>query len=220
MGNGSVGTIAAPVRPLCALGMLLAGSSCASSAPPPVVREPEACAPQSVAVTLIASRKINRDDEGESRPVQIRLYQLKTDSRVLNASFDDLWKDDKATLKEDLVKVDEFPVYPGTRTEAKFDRDDTARFVVAVALFRNPKGRSWWAEFEMPAPSTKGRCATEALHFTVWIDQTRVTEGSDHLDEFPNGAHIRELYLHFDPGQPASKGEEKSSPSPGRGQSP
>ena len=113
------------------------------------------------------------------------------------------------------MKVDEFPVYPDTRTEVKFERDPSALFVVGVALFRNPKGRNWWTEFELPPPPGKGDCmfpdkkctgpdcATEAgppplaPHFSLWIDDTRVDDGADHLDEYPDASRIRQLYLRF-----------------------
>jgi type VI secretion system protein VasD len=178
------------------LAALLLGAGCTPAAAP--MQQVEPCKPPDIAITVIASKNINRDDDGQSRPVQLRLYQLKTDSSLLNATFDDLWKDDKTTLKDDLVKVDEFPVYPDTRSDGKFAADASARFLVAVALFHNPRGRSWWTEFELPV-STKGHCAPSPASFAVYVDQTRVSEGSDHIDEYPDKSRIRPLPLHFDP---------------------
>jgi type VI secretion system protein VasD len=164
------------------------------------------CKPPDVALTLIASKNINRDDDGQARPVQVRMYQLKTDTRILNATFEELWKDDKTTLGEDLVKVDEFPMFPDTRSDTRFKADNSARFLVAVALFRTPRGRSWFTEYEMPV-STKGHCAPSPLEFAVYIDQTRIDEGSDHIDEYPDKARIRPLQLKFDPpSNPPAKG--------------
>jgi type VI secretion system protein VasD len=187
----------------------LAAAGCTPAAAP--VQQAEACKPADVAITIIASKNINRDEDGQPRPVQIRLYQLKTDSGLLNAAFDDLWKDDKTTLKDDLVKVDEFPVYPDTRSEGKFGADASARFVVGVALFHNPLGRSWWTEFELPV-STKGHCAPSPATFAIYVDQTRVTEGSDHIDEYPDKTRIHTLALHFDPPSNPAKSDEARSP--------
>jgi type VI secretion system protein VasD len=174
----------------------LVGAGCTPAAAP-VQREVQ-CQALDVAITIIASKSINKDDDGQPRPVQVRLYQLKTDTTLLNATFDELWKDDKNTLKDDLVKVDEFPVYPDTRSDGKFAADPSARFLVAVALFHNPRGRSWWTEFELPV-STKQHCAPSPASFAVYVDQVRVSEGSDHLDEYPDKSRIRPLQLHFDP---------------------
>ena len=56
----------------------------------------------------------------------------------------------------------------------------------------------------MPA-STKGHCVPSPVSFAVYIDQARVAEGSDHIDEYPDKARIHGLQLHFDPpGTPAA----------------
>jgi type VI secretion system protein VasD len=192
------------------------GIACSSSTPV-IVQPPKSCTLQVVGMTIIASPKINPEDDGSPRPVQLRLYQLKTDNRLLNASFDQIWKEDKATLQDDLVKVEEFPVYPDTRTEVKFERSPDALFVVGVALFRTPKGRNWWTEFELPPPPGKGDCMFPdpkcagpdcqkeaggpplAPHFSIWLDGSRIDDGADHLDEYPDASRIKQLYLRFTP---------------------
>jgi type VI secretion system protein VasD len=204
------------------------GLACSSS-PPVIVQPPKSCTLQIVGMTVMSSARLNPEEDGSPRPVQLRLYQLKTDTRLLNASFQQIWKDDKNTLQDDLVKVEEFPVYPDTRTEVKFERDPSALFVVGVALFRNPKGRNWWTEFELPPAPGKGDCmfpdpkctgpdcAKEAggpplaPHFSIWLDETRVDDGADHLDEYPDASRIRQLYLRFS--QPSGTPTTPSTPS-------
>jgi type VI secretion system protein VasD len=207
------------------------GLAC-SSGTPVIVQPPKSCTLQIVGMTIIASPKINPEEDGSPRPVQLRLYQLKTDTRLLNASFEQVWKDDKGTLQDDLMKVDEFPVYPDTRTEVKFERDPAALFVVGVALFRNPKGHTWWTEFELPPAPGKGDCMFPdpkcsgpdcqkeagapplAPHFSIWIDESRIDDGADHLDEYPDATRIRQLYLRFQsPGGQPGLGGAPSLPS-------
>jgi type VI secretion system protein VasD len=167
-------------------------------------------------MTFIASRNINRDEDGQPRPVEVRVYQLRSDSRLLSASFEDLWKDDKTTLRDDLVGVDEFPAYPGTRSETKFRASADAHFLAAVGLFRSPLGRSFWTEFEMPA-SIKDHCAPSPLSFAVYIDQTRLAEGSDHMEDHPDKTRVREVELHFDsPSAGSARGEDPSAHDQGR----
>jgi type VI secretion system protein VasD len=178
---------------------LTLAQACGSSTPPP--KEAEECDLQIVTSAVITSKYINPSESGEPRPVQVRLYQLKNDVNLRNASFDQIWKQDAEYLKDDLVKVEEFPVYPNTRTEVKFERDDAAQFVVAAALFRNPKGKSWFKSFELPpAPSEGGGCVTAACagencdagpelnpKIFVWIEDTKVDDGIEYADYFPEG---------------------------------
>ncbi|HEY1696495.1 MAG TPA: type VI secretion system lipoprotein TssJ [Polyangiaceae bacterium] len=209
--------------------VLAGGAVVACSSSPVIVQPPKTCTLQVIGMTIIASPRINLEEDGTPRPVQLRLYQLKTDSRLLGATFEDIWHKDKDTLKDDLVKVDEFPVYPDTRSEVKFERDQAALFVVGVALFRNPQGRSWYTEFELPPAPGKGDCMNPdpkcsgpdcnkdgggpplKPHFSLWLDESRIDDGADHLDEFPEATRIRQLYLRSAPAQGAG-GEATPAP--------
>lgn len=177
----------------CSLGLF----ACSSSSPPP--KEPEKCKQQMLSSAVIASPHINPSPEGEPRPVQIRLYQLKTDTKFLNASFEQIWQDDKTALGDSLGKVEEFSVYPNSRTEVKFERDDAALVLVAAGLFREPKGRAWHVTFELPPPPSAGFCGVRCAggecdagtnpnpKLFIWVDGSSVQDGSDHADDYPDG---------------------------------
>ena len=178
---------------------------------------------------MVSSPVINPTVAGEARPVQLRIYQLKIDTVLQNATFEQIWKDDKKTLGEDLVKVDELPIYPQSRTEVKFERDDSASVVVGVALFRNPKGKSWFTTFELPPAPSKGEACGLAAKcedpskcdagppkgpelrpkFSLWIDGTVIEAGDDHLDDVPaDGGRASIVHLS------GSKGGGSSSAAP------
>ncbi len=181
---------------ISALLAVLPTLGCSNSAP---VKEPEKCKLQIISAAVISSPYINPTPQGEPRPVQLRLYQLKSDTSFLNASFERIWKEDKEALGDDLVKVEEFPVYPDSRTELKFERAEPAQFLIAAGLFREPKGRSWYASFELPPSPNAGACAAKCPggqcdggtennpKFYIWVEDTRVVDGIEHADEFPKG---------------------------------
>lgn len=167
---------------------------------------PNSCKLQIVDMSIMASARLNPTDAGEARPVQLRLYQLTTDVHLNNADFTKIWKADKATLGDDLVKVEELSVFPDSRTDVRFERDERALFVAAVALFRTPRGRSWYTVMELPPAPGKGDCQVLECdgggckpqqnrlnpHFYVWLDGSRVDEGEDRLDEFPVAGRRRD----------------------------
>jgi type VI secretion system protein VasD len=207
---------------------VVGGVACSST--PVIVQPSKSCTLQTIGMTIIASPRINLEEDGSPRPVQLRLYQLKTDTRLLGASFQQIWKDDKATLQDDLVKVDELSVFPDTRSEVKFERNPDALFVVGVALFRNPKGRTWWTEFELPPAPGKGDCMSPdpkcsgpdcakdgggpplKPHFSLWIDESRIDDGADHLDEYPDATRIRQLNLRSAPAQAGGAATNSTTP--------
>jgi type VI secretion system protein VasD len=127
--------------------LLAVAAGCGS--PPPPEAPAETCEVQMINVSLMANC-INRERDGVARPVQLRLYQLKSDVKLQNARFNEVWKTDKDTLGEDLVSVQEMPVYPRTVSDLKVERSEDARFIAAAAMYREPKGRGWFTVFELP----------------------------------------------------------------------
>jgi type VI secretion system protein VasD len=206
-------------------------ASC-SPAPPPPVAPTKKCDIQTVSLVVVASPVINPTEEGEARPVQLRIYQLKDDVRLQSASFFDVWKKDAAVLGDDIIKRDEIFVYPSSRTDVKFDRDANAQHVVGAALFRNPKGKSWFVSFELPPAPGKGDCTVPGCEgddcakklanpeFAMWIDATRVDDGADHKDDVSDGRRIRVVQLSKPGSAPAGSSPGGSAPAKGAQDSP
>ncbi|HVJ90951.1 MAG TPA: type VI secretion system lipoprotein TssJ [Labilithrix sp.] len=216
---------------LCAAPLLVASAGCGGPTILPV-KEPKKCELQIVSLAIVASPLINPTLDGQTRPVEMRIYQLKNDLKLLSASFDDIWKRDATVLGQDIVKRDDLFVYPNTRTDVRFERDPSASHVVGAALFRNPKGRSWYMGFELPPPPGKGDCRVPGPDcpeegcgpnlnpkFALWVDGTRVDDGSDHLGDVTEARRVRAVTLSKPeagaPGAPAAApGSSGSTPAP------
>jgi len=189
--------------------LVLAGAcallvACGGTTPP--AKAPEKCAPQNITVSILSSRTINLSAQGEARPVVVRLYQLKAEPRLYNASFEQVWKDDKSVLADDLVSAEDVQVYPGVRTDVKFVRPPTVNHVAAVALFSSPTGRAWFSILDLPPVPEDGKCGLEACpagdeecanatfqnpHIVYWVDGSKVDDGVEHLDDFPEPGAMR-----------------------------
>jgi len=177
----------------CGIGFLGCGGGQAAAPP---AAAPAKCEAQHITVSVLASPTINPTDEGSARPVVVRVYQLKGDTRLYNATFEQIWHNDKETLAEDLVKMDEVQAYPATRADLKFDRADAVEYVAAVALFHNPRGKAWYTAFDLPPLPEAGKCNTcededctdrpvQNAELAFWIDGSKVDDGLDHVDDFP-----------------------------------
>ena len=177
---------------------LLALVGCGASTPP--AQAPQKCPPQEVTISILAGPTINPTAQGETRPVIVRVYQLKGDARLYNATFEKMWNADKDALADDLFKVEEVQVYPATRVDVKFDRAPDVQHVAAVALFQQPRGRSWVSSVDLPQVPEAGKCGpqtcegedddcepgkTMAPRLSFWIDGSKVDDGVEHLDDFP-----------------------------------
>ena len=96
-------------------------------------------APSPLAVRAVTP--VNLNDEGESLPVRLRIYELKDRSTFMAASFSDLWLDDRKALGADrLADPRHVVVQPGSATDDPRRYDlisvaDGTRFIGVMALF-------------------------------------------------------------------------------------
>jgi hypothetical protein len=128
-----------------------------------------------------------------------RVYQLKDDAKLRNAPFDAIWKDDKTTLGDDMVAVEEVQLYPGRRADKRFDRPETVNHVAVVGLFQNVTGKGWVSTVDLPPLPEPGRCYTGGAApdddfddrpprialLPFWFEEARVVDGAEHLDDCP-----------------------------------
>jgi len=98
------------------------------------------CGDSRVTLELQGLAPLNSNDQGESTPVDVRFYQLKSDAKFRSATVDSLWTDDAKTLGDDLIGT---PVSTTVFAAAATDDpvpyalpvDGQAKFIGVLALF-------------------------------------------------------------------------------------
>lgn len=169
---------------------------------------PKPCDVQVVTLNIYAADNINPNERGNPRPVVVKLYQLKGDVRMENATYDEILLKDKDTLGEDLAKVDDIEVFPNDLVQVKFERIKEASVLAGVALFHGPKGTSWKTFYAFPpTPADGAACGAAAKGVDAgapqadpktafFIESTKIDNGSQ-FDEsmFPNANPIRKIDL-------------------------
>jgi type VI secretion system protein VasD len=169
---------------LCVVWLGALAMGCSSRAP--AAKEPQAaCVLPNPLLTIAASDRLNAN-AGQGRPVQVRLYQLKSDARLQSAKFEDIWQNDAATLATDLVKVDEYTVFPGETKSVKLARSPDAQNLAAVALFREPQGKSWFMTYELSPLKKEGACPPSEPHLSLWLDRMQIEDGQGRGGETPS----------------------------------
>jgi type VI secretion system protein VasD len=128
--------------------------ACAHPPAPAAPQGPSPCAtPEPIRLLLTASPRLNLDENGESLPTVVRMYQLRDSSKLVESSPDRLLAEDRALLAEDLVEVRELTLYPGERAAPLLMRGEGATTVAVVAMFRRPNGTAWRAIRKLPPPN-------------------------------------------------------------------
>lgn len=141
--------------------------------------------PEQGAIVFHGSDRQNPDDRGRSLPTVVRVFQLSSIGELERASFQDLWRTPESSLGETLIGMEEVTVYPERRLSWPFERDDSARFLVAMAVVRRPIGESWRSIIELPTPSSVTSCGQ------VVDEEAPPPASTPHLDVYLSDYSVR-----------------------------
>jgi type VI secretion system protein VasD len=95
-------------------------------------------------VDLSAREALNPDDAGRPTSVAVRVYQLKDRKMFDGASYDDLLKNDRTVLAQDLESSMASVLTPGAAASLSQPMQADTNYVAIVAFYRNPgKGDGW-----------------------------------------------------------------------------
>lgn len=95
-------------------------------------------------VDLTARASINPDEAMRSTSVAVRVYQLKDRALFDKASYDDLLKNDKTVLAQDLQDSVATVVNPGASASVSQPMQPDTEYVGVVAFYRNPDSKGDW----------------------------------------------------------------------------
>jgi type VI secretion system protein VasD len=158
--------------------------ACSSPPPPaPVAPTPaEPCVAPRPRVTVAASGQANAGVDGRGLPVQVRIYQLKSEAKLLNAFFEEIWNDDAKTLADDLVSKREITVYPGQSQSFELDQSPDSRVLSAVALFREPRGKDWFVDYDLALAKKEPPCPPSEPRISIWLDRMKIQDGEGRVE--------------------------------------
>ena len=144
--------------------------------------KPHACEkPEPANLWAAGGEGLNPNPDGEPLPTFIRIYQLSEVGELQRASFNDLMRDAEGALGDTLLATNEITVFPGRSAFQDFERDPGAKYVVGVAIVRQPSGTSWRAV--LPMPLCGGSSARPMVRFFVDGYDIRGTIGREKKPE-------------------------------------
>jgi type VI secretion system protein VasD len=138
----------------------LAVVGCAAKQPKPVETR----------ALLVASADVNPDPNGRPSPIVVRIYQLRGDTEFNNANFFDIYEKEKETLGASLIAREEKTLFPGQQIEIDLPLSGEARFVGAVAAYRDLATSRWRAQIGRPEKSLLKTLVTQRISIGVGKD--------------------------------------------------
>jgi type VI secretion system protein VasD len=156
---------------------------CSSATPPPAApAKAEPCVNPRPHLTIAASEQVNAGPDGRGLPVQVRLYQLKSEAKLSNAFFEEVWHEDAKTLAEDLLDMREVSVFPGKSQELALEQLPESRVLGAVALFREPRGRDWFVNYDLTPAKAEPPCPPPEPRISIWLDRMKIQDGEGRVE--------------------------------------
>jgi type VI secretion system protein VasD len=152
--------------------MVASAAGCAHAPPPPPCEGAEP-----ISVILKAGDPLNPDDSGQSFPTIVRVYLLKSANTLETTGADEVLRHDREVLGADLLETQEVTVRPGTTEKLTFKRQDEAKQVAVVGLFRAPTGNTWRAIEKLPAADTefcRAKPENAGARINITLDSNRV----------------------------------------------
>jgi type VI secretion system protein VasD len=95
-------------------------------------------------VDLTARVSLNPDDAGRSTSLAVRVYQLKDRKLFDGMSYDDLLKNDRTILAQDLQANMAAVINPGASVSLSQPIQADTKYVAIVAFYRNPGNGDDW----------------------------------------------------------------------------
>ncbi|MGF6469894.1 type VI secretion system lipoprotein TssJ [Paraburkholderia youngii] len=95
-------------------------------------------------VDLSAREELNPDDAGRATSVAVRVYQLKDRKVFDGASYEDLLKNDRTLLAQDLQASMASVLNPGASASLSQPMQADTNYVAIVAFYRNPGNGNGW----------------------------------------------------------------------------
>jgi len=124
-------------------------------------------------MTVAATADVNPAADGRPSPVVVRIYQLKEDAKFNNADFFALFDNDQQVLGGDLLAREEVELAPGEQRTVEFVVMGEAKYVAAMAAYRDIRNAQWHAVQAAPKKGLMNLVKKDAI--TISAGRTAVT---------------------------------------------
>jgi len=126
--------------------------------------------PVATRAQLVASEDVNPDSSGRASPIVVRVLQLRNDGEFATADFFALYEKEKETLGASLISREEYVLTPGETRTLELALNPEARFLGAIAAYRDFRSARWRALTPAPEKTLTDLLAKDGVTLNVGKD--------------------------------------------------
>jgi len=116
---------------------------------------------------ITVAADVNPDSSGRASPIVVRVYQLKEQGAFAASDFFAIYDKEEATLGGGLISREEYVFNPGEQRELELKLDKDAKFLGAVAAYRDINNSKWRALTAAPKKNLIDLIHKDRLTLTV-----------------------------------------------------
>lgn len=140
--------------------VVLMVAGCASKPPKPTQTRAQ----------VVVSADANPDASGRASPIVVRLFQLKNDGEFATADFFAVYEKEKETLGASLINREEYVLNPGETRKLDLALNPEARFIAALAAYRDIRSSHWRALTKTPEKTLTDLIGKDGVTVSVGKD--------------------------------------------------
>lgn len=105
---------------------------------------------ESVEVTFVAARNINKNSEGEANPLRIMVYQLTQPQAFMSSDFITLTENSAPELSRQAQLLYDTIILPGEKKNQIFDLSDKVEQLGIITAYRDISDSLWKVNYILP----------------------------------------------------------------------
>jgi type VI secretion system protein VasD len=152
--------LSAPVMSILVMSVLAGLAGCAAKPAKPVPARAQ----------LVVSADANPDASGRPSPIVVRLFQLRADGEFAAADFFALYDKEKEVLGQSFISREEYVLAPGETRSLEIPLDGQARYIAALAAFRDIRSARWRAVTKAPEKTLTDLLGKDGVTINVGKD--------------------------------------------------
>ena len=130
--------------------------------------------PDSLTISINSAADLNPDSEGRPSPIVLRIYELSDAKLFKEKDFFDIFDNDKESLAESLVKLNELELNPNESRKLDIRLNSSTKYMGFLAAYRDIDAAKWREIAALTSKKPSGIPIYGTRGFTVDLNKNKI----------------------------------------------
>jgi len=130
--------------------------------------------PDSLTISINSAADLNPDSDGRPSPIVLRIYELSDIKSFKEKDFFDIFDNDKESLAESLLKINEFELNPNESRKLDIRLNSSTKYMGFLAAYRDIDSAKWREIAALTSKKPSGIPIYGTRGFTVDLNKNKI----------------------------------------------